>query len=242
MTVRYQNIVVGAGVIGCSIAYELSKKQQSTLVLDKNSHVAQGTSLAAGGVFMYNKSISRPEEWHRMASQAIDHHKRLESELRGAVDWNWYGRAEVACADEDIGRIKTKYDLEQQDGKDVVWLTEEDTARRFSLSRHFSSVSGHGFQGYLNKMEGWVNPVKLCHALFYASQNNAAEFRFHTQVQRVFFSNGQGHVVLSDSSVIQAENIIIALGADVASIEIERAEKPEITLVKGESLLLKGSL
>ncbi len=48
MSKRYDYIIVGAGIAGCSIAYFLSKYSKSILLIDRNSDVAQGASGAAG--------------------------------------------------------------------------------------------------------------------------------------------------------------------------------------------------
>jgi len=44
----YDYIIVGAGICGCSVAYELLTHTKNILLLDKNSDVAQGASGAAG--------------------------------------------------------------------------------------------------------------------------------------------------------------------------------------------------
>ncbi len=46
----YDIVVIGAGVIGCSIARELSRYNYHILVLDKNSDLCEGTSKANSGI------------------------------------------------------------------------------------------------------------------------------------------------------------------------------------------------
>ena len=43
-------IVIGAGVIGCAIARELSKYKLDVLVIDKNEDVSEGISKANSGI------------------------------------------------------------------------------------------------------------------------------------------------------------------------------------------------
>jgi len=45
---NYDYVIIGAGISGCSVAYELSKYSDSILLLDKESNVASGASGAAG--------------------------------------------------------------------------------------------------------------------------------------------------------------------------------------------------
>ena len=43
-------IVIGAGVVGCAIARELSKYKLDVLVIDKNEEVSEGISKANSGI------------------------------------------------------------------------------------------------------------------------------------------------------------------------------------------------
>ena len=43
-------IVIGAGVVGCSIARELSKYNLNIMIIDKNQDVAEGISKANSGI------------------------------------------------------------------------------------------------------------------------------------------------------------------------------------------------
>ena len=43
-------IVIGAGVVGCAIARELSKYKLDVLVIDKNEDVSEGISKANSGI------------------------------------------------------------------------------------------------------------------------------------------------------------------------------------------------
>ena len=43
-------IIIGSGIIGCSIARELSKYKANILVLEKNNDVSCGTTKANSGI------------------------------------------------------------------------------------------------------------------------------------------------------------------------------------------------
>lgn len=45
---NYDYVIIGAGISGCSVAYELSKYNSNILIIDKNVDVASGASGAAG--------------------------------------------------------------------------------------------------------------------------------------------------------------------------------------------------
>ena len=45
---NYDYVIIGAGISGCTVAYELSKHSNNILLIDKNTDVASGASGAAG--------------------------------------------------------------------------------------------------------------------------------------------------------------------------------------------------
>ena len=46
----YDVIIIGAGVTGCSIARESTRKERSILVLEASSDICEGTSKANSGI------------------------------------------------------------------------------------------------------------------------------------------------------------------------------------------------
>ena len=49
-------IVIGAGVIGCSIAYEMARQGYEVIALDKAQSPGQGSSNASSAVVRFNYS------------------------------------------------------------------------------------------------------------------------------------------------------------------------------------------
>lgn len=237
----YEYVVLGAGIIGCTIAYELSKRKESTLVMEKNSEVAKGTTNAAGGVFMYNKTIPRSKEWHRIASQGVSHHKRLEMEIGRKIDWNWNGRAELATEPEHLRLIKKKFEADLSDSKNVAWLSPENAEEMFNLKGAFAVANqGKSFEGYINLDEGWIHPIELSHALKEEASKAGVIFNFDCNIEKVASTGNLLEVSLESGQKILAKNVIVALGPNVSSVEFENAKRPEVIPVKGQSLLLKG--
>jgi glycine/D-amino acid oxidase-like deaminating enzyme len=61
MSTRKEVIVIGAGVVGCSIAYHLGRRGISTCVLDRES-IAARASGKAWAVFTYAPALVADEE------------------------------------------------------------------------------------------------------------------------------------------------------------------------------------
>ena len=67
----YEYIIVGAGISGCSTAYELSKHSDSILIIDKNSGIAQGASGAAGAFL--SPLLGKPNLFKDLVSKSLEY-------------------------------------------------------------------------------------------------------------------------------------------------------------------------
>ncbi len=85
-------IVIGAGIVGAAIAYQLSKRGCQVTVLDKIGPAAQ----ASGNSFAWiNASWSdRPDSYFTLRTHSLNEYHRLSSELNFPIRWGgaleWY--------------------------------------------------------------------------------------------------------------------------------------------------------
>ena len=69
MTNKYDYVIVGAGIAGCSLAHFLSKYSKSVLLIDKNEDVAFGASGAAGAFL--SPLLGKPNEFKDLITKAL---------------------------------------------------------------------------------------------------------------------------------------------------------------------------
>lgn len=66
---QYDFIIIGAGIAGCSVAYELKKHTDSILLIDRNSDVAQGASGAAGAFL--SPLLGKPNLFKNLVTKSL---------------------------------------------------------------------------------------------------------------------------------------------------------------------------
>ena len=66
---KYDYIIIGAGITGCSTAFFLSKYTDSILLVDRNNDLAQGASGAAGAFL--SPLLGKPNEFKDLVSKAL---------------------------------------------------------------------------------------------------------------------------------------------------------------------------
>ncbi len=72
---NYDYIIVGAGICGCSTAYELSAHTNNILLIDKNSDVAQGASGAAGAFL--SPLLGKPNSFKNLVTTALEYSSKI---------------------------------------------------------------------------------------------------------------------------------------------------------------------
>ncbi len=149
-------IVVGAGVIGCSLAYELTQRGASVTVIDA-AEAGSGTSAATFA--WVNSNNKTPEEYHRLNVLGLQAHERsARSFSRGARWFHQIGTVDIAQTDQQMAALKKK--VSQLTSRDyAAELLTEDDVRQLEPSLQITTpLAG----GALYSKEGWLDVQKMC--------------------------------------------------------------------------------
>ena len=76
--------IIGGGIIGCSIAYELAKRQLDVILIEKASRVGTEASWAGAGILTSHASTHEPYPELCRASLAM--YPTLAEELKSETD------------------------------------------------------------------------------------------------------------------------------------------------------------
>jgi len=74
----YDYIIIGAGIAGCSVAFELSKYSNNILLVDKLSDVAQGASGAAGAFL--SPLLGKPNDFKDLVTSSLKYSTKFYKE------------------------------------------------------------------------------------------------------------------------------------------------------------------
>ena len=92
-----QVVIIGGGVIGCSVAYHLTKLGWRDVVLLERSQLTAGTTWHAAGLVV---TPSGDELSVEMATYTIELMKTLEAETGQSTGFNPIGYLQLACTPE----------------------------------------------------------------------------------------------------------------------------------------------
>lgn len=227
MSQRADVVVVGAGVIGCSIAYALARGRRKVVVVDQGPAAGAGSTSASSAVIRFHYSTLEGV----IASWESKHlWERWEDFLTGGDDAGLarFYRAGVLVIDPpDGGRRKLVLGLFDEVGVPYETYTPDGLTTAFpglDPGRHWppKRVADPGFWAepdgrvcaYFTPDGGFVDDPQLAaHNLMTAAIRKGAEFRFRTAVDRVLSSAGEVQGVgISSGETISAPVVVNAAG------------------------------
>jgi sarcosine oxidase subunit beta len=127
---RYADVVIiGGGVIGCSIAYHLAKRGCTDVVLlERNTLGSGSTERSAGGV---RQQFSTPVNV-LMGIYNVRAFETMAEELGCELVFNQYGYLFLLTRKEELEDFRASVEMQRRLGvKDVELLTPEEVGRRF---------------------------------------------------------------------------------------------------------------
>lgn len=227
----YDIIILGAGVIGCAVARELSKYSAKILVLEKNEDVCSGTSKANSGIVhsgydAHNGTLKARfnVEGNRMMGDVCD-------ELD--VPFDRIGSLTICTDEQNIPDLEALKERGEKNGVEGLRLL--DRAELLAMETH---IGDEVVAALYAPTAGVICPFKLTTAFAENAAVNGAEFRFDTEVKKLYFDNGVWHVVTDDGEYT-AKAVVNAAGvyADVFHNMVSE-KKLRITPRRGDYILL----
>ena len=96
-------VVVGAGAVGCSIVYHLTKAGERDVVVLEKSGITHGSTWHAAGLVGQLRS---KRNLTRMMQNSVELYGRLAKELGYSIDWKPVGSLRLASSPERWSEIR----------------------------------------------------------------------------------------------------------------------------------------
>lgn len=224
-------IVIGAGVVGCSIARELSKYNLDVLVVEKNSDVSEGISKGNSGIVHagYNEKIGTLKAKLNIEGNKI--FDDLSRDLQFPFKRN--GAFILAFKDEEMKTLESLKENGEKLGVEGLEILTREEALNIEPNLNKEIV------GVLNvKTSGIVSPYEMTIALAENAAENGVEFKLNSKVTSIEKISEGYKVTLNNKELVSGKLIINASGLEGAFLNnLVSMSKREINPVKGEYCL-----
>lgn len=197
-------VIVGGGVIGCSIAYHLTKLGIKDVVLLERKTLTCGTTWHAAGLVptlraTYNMSV--------LAKYSAGLYESLEAETGQATGFMRNGSLSIATHAERFTELKRGASMAKLCGFPCDVVNPEQALELWPLLNIEDVVGGV----YL-PLDGIVNPVDVTQALAKGARMGGARIIENTRVLDIKIKNGKAAGVVTESGDIDAEFVVNCAG------------------------------
>jgi sarcosine oxidase subunit beta len=202
----YDVVIVGAGIVGCSIAYHLASKGLRKVLLLERDEVGSGsTARSAAGV----RQQYSTELGVRMMMESVRMFLRFKDEVGVDPNFRQVGYMFLAPTEQHLDAFRRNVALQKSLGLEV-YLLDPQGLQSILPELNVSDVLGGTFCG----SDGFVGPNEVCFGYASAARRLGVEIREHTPV--VSISVGPGSVkvgVAGHGETVEGDLLIIAAGA-----------------------------
>jgi glycine oxidase len=240
---RADVLIVGAGVIGMSIAWRAARRGMSVTVLERGV-AGGGTSRVAAGML----APVAEAEFGGAAARRL-----LELNLRSARLWPAFAAELEDDAEASVGLVRSGALLVAGDADEAAELERQRELReslglavqrlRPSEAREREPALAPTLRLALEAPEDHsVDPRLVLAALREACARAGVELREHAGVAALVFDDGRGSVsgvTLADGDRLECERVVLAAGPWTGSIGVPESAAVPVRPVKGQIMRLR---
>ncbi len=203
--VRAETVVIGAGIVGSSVAYHLTQLAHTDLLMIESNVISSGSTWHAAGLVASLRSTPVLTE---LAAYSMDLYSGLQTGTGVDVSFNRCGALLVARTPERLEELRYVADVAQQCGVDAELVSSERVADLWPLA------DIQGLVGGLHQpLDGHVNPGHVALALAKLACEQGAAILEHVAVERILTNDGRVCGVATSQGDIECDRVILAAGA-----------------------------
>nr|WP_263327710.1 glycine oxidase ThiO [Neobacillus sp. Marseille-Q6967] len=232
----FNTVIIGGGINGSSIAYQLSKMGRKVIILEKHLLACEASS-AAAGMLAAQAEIEQDGPLFQLALKSQRMFSTLSSELfeYTGIDIEYVnkGMLKIAETEEIALEVKKQVTFQRNWDPAIQWVDSNEI--RDMEPALAPSVAG----GMYLPNDGHVQPIKLTQAFAKAALQFGAEIRENTEVLSFIYEQGKVIGVNTNKGMIHCEQVVIATGAWAAKLIKETGLDIPVYPVKGECFSVK---
>ena len=229
---RADVVVIGGGVIGCAVAYYLSKKGASVTLVESSVIGSGASSANSGAIAMATKKPGRSLDL-AMASQWL--YRDLSSELGAEIDYSVQGNLIVAESETEAIYLENLAGEQQASGVAAHMVSD---ARCKELNPF---LDGGVVAGLYCATDAQVDPFRLTQAYARAAQAAGAHLIAGTRVSAIDVDGERVTRCITDRGAISTRWIVNAAGAHADSIGKMVGVTHHVLPRRGQVVVLEAS-
>ncbi len=197
-------VIVGGGVVGCSIAYHLTRIGWQDVVLLERQQLTCGTTWHAAGLI---GQLRASQNLTRLAKYTAELYTHLEAETGQATGFKQNGSVTIATNSERFEELKRNASMAKVFDLQVDVIDRNDVERLYPLINTEDVLGGTWIPS-----DGQGNPIDITQALAKGARNGGAQIFENTRVTRILHDTNRVTGVETEGGTIQADYVVLAAG------------------------------
>jgi glycine cleavage system T protein len=197
-------VIVGGGVMGCSLAYHLAKAGETDVVLLEQGRLTGGTTWHAAGLV---GQLRAHQSMTRLVQYSVELYGRLEAETGLATGWKQCGSVVVARTPERMTHLRRTASAATAQGVPCHIISAREAGEKYPVMRT------DDLRGALwLPSDGKANPADVTQALAKGARMAGARIFERTRVTAVHTRNGAVTGVSAPFGDIACEVVVNCAG------------------------------
>ena len=200
---RAQVVIVGGGIVGCSVAYHLTLRGCVDVVLLERKKLTSGTTWHAAGLV---GQLRATRNLTRLAQYTTELYATLETETGQSTGFRQIGSVAVATSDGRMEELKRGASMARSFGLQVDVISAE---RAHAL---WPFLNADDILGAVHlPKDGQTNPIDTTQALAKGARSRGARLVEDTKVDQIVVENGKAIGVLGAFATSRPTSLLTAL-------------------------------
>ena len=197
-------VIIGGGVIGCSVAYHLAKFGWKDVILLERDLLTSGTTWHAAGLV---SQLGPSAAITKIRKYTLELYKKLEKEVEHSAGLRLNGALSIAQTDGRWQELKRQATTAQLYDVDIKILDKDQLKKEFPMM-----ITDDLKGGILMLGDGAADPSGVTHMLAKAARLNGAQIFEKSPVQKILIKNGKVEGVRVNNEDIKCEYVVLATG------------------------------
>lgn len=197
---RAQYVIIGGGIVGCSVAYHLAQMGHKDVVLLEQGQLSCGTTWHAAGLVGQLRGQPAMTNLIRYSTEL---YAQLEAETGLATGWKECGSVTVARSDDRMTMLLRTAAAARAQGVDVDVITPSEAQEKWPVMQVDDVKGALWMPG-----DGKANPTDLTQSLAKGARMKGAKIIEGVTVTDILTDDGAVTGVVTDQGTIEAQVVV----------------------------------
>jgi 4-methylaminobutanoate oxidase (formaldehyde-forming) len=201
---HHRIVIVGAGAIGCSLAYHLARAGEKDVLVLEKAQITHGSTWHAAGLVGQLRGKKALTQLMRNSVAVFD---RLEAETGQATDWKKVGSLRLAASAERWSEVRRSMQLAKSFGFECHGLSAAEAKARFPFIDP-EGVVGAAFI----PSDGYIDPYAVTQAFAAGARRHGAKFEEGVRVTDIVVKGRRAVAAVTDHGVVGCDVLVNCAG------------------------------